>query len=179
MTIAFARVGTLARGFLSRRPAPERAVELIEECQTHLWATECGAQPIVILCIKLSEHHSRPLLYQLVQTHTSRPREVLESLCLVARARLEPAAVFQSVSPISLQFSANCGIALRFSWDAPGKCPHSHMAARESPWTSLHDKTVRFDGFSRDFFETSRCYRTSPEVYGVGTAVHRILNLSA
>jgi hypothetical protein len=42
------RLGTLACGFLSRRPAPERAVELIEQRQTHLWSTKCGGQPIVV-----------------------------------------------------------------------------------------------------------------------------------
>jgi hypothetical protein len=54
--------------------APERAVELVEQRLTHLWSTKCGAQPIVVLCIKLCERHSSPLLYQLVQTHTSRAR---------------------------------------------------------------------------------------------------------
>jgi hypothetical protein len=46
-------VGTLTRGFLSRRPASERAVEFIEPRQAQLWSTPCGAQPIVVLGIKL------------------------------------------------------------------------------------------------------------------------------
>src|ERR1700674_524003 len=75
----------LARGFLSRRPASERAVELIEQRQAHLWSTPCGAQPIVVLGIKLCERYGGPLLYQLVQTHTACPCEVLEPLVLGSR----------------------------------------------------------------------------------------------
>jgi hypothetical protein len=58
--------GTLTRGFLSRRPASERAVELIEQRQAHLGSTSCGAWPIVVLGIKLCERYGGPLLYQLV-----------------------------------------------------------------------------------------------------------------
>src|SRR5258708_32432782 len=80
--LSCALAGTLTRGFLSRRPASERAVELIEQRQAHLWSTPCGAQPIVVLGIKLRERYGGPLLHQLVQTYTACPREVLETLSL-------------------------------------------------------------------------------------------------
>src|SRR6267154_2796883 len=80
-----ALAGTLTRGFLSRRPASARSVELIEQRQAHLWSTPCGAQPIVVLGIKLCERYGGPLLYQLVQTYTACPREVLEPLMLGSR----------------------------------------------------------------------------------------------
>src|ERR1700730_16463842 len=78
--LSCALVGTLVRGFLSRGPASQRAVELIEQRQAYLWSTACGAQPIVVLGIKLCERYGGPLLYQFVQTHTACPCEVLEPL---------------------------------------------------------------------------------------------------
>src|ERR1700678_2017826 len=80
-----ALVGTLARGFLSRWPAPQRAVELIEQPQAHFWSTACGAQPKVVLAIKLCERYGGPLFYEFVQTHTTCPCEVLEPLVLGRR----------------------------------------------------------------------------------------------
>ena len=62
--LSCALVGTLIRGFLSRRPASERAVELIEQRQAHLWSTACGAQPIVVLGIKLCERYGGAFFYQ-------------------------------------------------------------------------------------------------------------------
>jgi hypothetical protein len=53
----------LGRGFLSRRPAPECLIEFIEQ----------------------RERYGGPFFYQLVQTHTACPREVLEPLVLRSR----------------------------------------------------------------------------------------------
>jgi len=79
---------SLARGFLSRRPASECAVELIERRQAHLWLTACGTQPKVVLGIKLCERyggHSSTSLFRLT------PRARAKSLsrwCLVAGKRM-------------------------------------------------------------------------------------------
>ena len=75
----------LARDSLTRRPAPECAIELIRQRVAHLRATVSGARPIVVLGMKLCARYGGPLLYQLVQTHTACPREVLEPLVLGSR----------------------------------------------------------------------------------------------
>jgi hypothetical protein len=71
---AFLRSGRYPNPWLAFSPTGVRACgELIEPRQAHLWSTAYGAQPIVVLGIKLCERYVGPFLYQLVQTHTACP----------------------------------------------------------------------------------------------------------
>jgi hypothetical protein len=73
---------------------------------------------------------------------------------MVARAGLEPAAVFGPSSRLAAHFSrifTTTGHRVSIFSGCPQKCPHPRLAGYESPRTSLDDKTLLSKCFLRIF----------------------------
>jgi hypothetical protein len=128
-------------------------------------STAYALHMLISRCVRLAPGHALELCSAGFGTRYAR--------AVVAQAGLEPASV--SAYPIvylliSLRFPTLWGHRALIFWG----CPHFGLAANESPWTTK----PCFQWLSPGVIENSRCYRTLPDVSGVGTAGHRILELS-